>query len=618
MHKWRLQPVRDLLFLRISIWFCALSAIDPQHTSIILMVSHTTMASIIDSKETGCQSICAKCSSIDFNGLFQEPFTRQALGLPASWIPASCELCKFFSDCLLPRSGNLEVYVQSKLITVFQRATKRLVRTDAEFERSALVLIQLHPSKSKSNQWWIAPSRNVISCESVPPIINFEWVRSWMTVSAPSHDGETILEDQTTKAEALGFQKDVDIDGAIDTALEPHVQPNQQMSHLRHDSTEQTMQLVVIDCQTRALIPAPKGEPYVTLSYVWGSVPAEIVDLSSKGPILPRKLPQTIEDAMTVCKSLDFRYLWVDRYCIPQQDLNERYKQIQQMDVIFSSSFLTLYACTGRDPNCGLPGVSRPRLPPPSIDIGCHGRFELVPSNEDISSGIWSSRGWTYQEALLATRRLYFTDRQLYYEDSSSLESELTSFCSKPPKAYWRFTPETIYTLPSDVYGCIQDYTTRSFSFRSDVLNAILGIFSVYDQKFGIRNLCGLPFKKDSPASVQCFRDVFPHFAKSLCWRTATTSSRRRGFPSWSWTGWTGKVFWTAVYNHELVPVPVDQGDLRVEVELISGQVLSWEQYQSSYEVLRYEINNISNFIHIEACITSIQFMGYVKSDQTC
>lgn len=64
----------------------------------------------------------------------------------------------------------------------------------------------------------------------------------------------------------------------------------------------------LIDCLKRQVINAPGGSDlqYVALSYVWGrSKPAEI-DLNA--------LPPTIEDSLTVCVALGFRYLWVDRY----------------------------------------------------------------------------------------------------------------------------------------------------------------------------------------------------------------------------------------------------------------------------------------------------------------
>ncbi|OAL47462.1 hypothetical protein IQ07DRAFT_117316 [Pyrenochaeta sp. DS3sAY3a] len=64
----------------------------------------------------------------------------------------------------------------------------------------------------------------------------------------------------------------------------------------------------LIDCLKRQVINAPRGSDlqYVALSYVWGrSKPAELV---------LNALPPTIEDTLTICVALGFRYLWVDRY----------------------------------------------------------------------------------------------------------------------------------------------------------------------------------------------------------------------------------------------------------------------------------------------------------------
>jgi hypothetical protein len=73
----------------------------------------------------------------------------------------------------------------------------------------------------------------------------------------------------------------------------------------------------LIECQTRTLVPA-EDHPYVALSYVWGPIHG-IFKFTDDSEQLPTKLPRTIEDAITVTQKLDFRYLWVDRYCINQQ-----------------------------------------------------------------------------------------------------------------------------------------------------------------------------------------------------------------------------------------------------------------------------------------------------------
>jgi hypothetical protein len=72
---------------------------------------------------------------------------------------------------------------------------------------------------------------------------------------------------------------------------------------------------------------------------------------------LPKKLPRTIEDVITVTQKLDFRYLWVDRYCINQQREKGKAHQIGKMDEIYMNAELTIIAAAGSNPNYGLPSV---------------------------------------------------------------------------------------------------------------------------------------------------------------------------------------------------------------------------------------------------------------------
>lgn len=61
----------------------------------------------------------------------------------------------------------------------------------------------------------------------------------------------------------------------------------------------------MIDVSTRSIVQCvPNGE-YVALSYVWGSIVPE------KKALENHRLPQTIEDAITVTKELGLNYLWV-------------------------------------------------------------------------------------------------------------------------------------------------------------------------------------------------------------------------------------------------------------------------------------------------------------------
>jgi hypothetical protein len=75
-------------------------------------------------------------------------------------------------------------------------------------------------------------------------------------------------------------------------------------------------------------------KPYVCLSYVWGA--KETVHESASG-VLPETLPLTVSDAITVTLSVGFRFLWCDRYCIPQDDAEAKHDAIHSMDGICKS-----------------------------------------------------------------------------------------------------------------------------------------------------------------------------------------------------------------------------------------------------------------------------------------
>ncbi|KAI1195510.1 heterokaryon incompatibility protein-domain-containing protein [Nemania serpens] len=122
--------------------------------------------------------------------------------------------------------------------------------------------------------------------------------------------------------------------------------------------------LQLIDCTTRLVRPAADGDRYVALSYVWGEFNApsncntQHVFSSRK---LPVALPKVIDDAISVTRNLGYSFLWVDKYCIDQDDANSKHDQIRQMDLIYERAELTIISACG-DENDSLAGVSTSRM----------------------------------------------------------------------------------------------------------------------------------------------------------------------------------------------------------------------------------------------------------------
>jgi hypothetical protein len=348
----------------------------------------------------------------------------------------------------------------------------------------------------------------------------------------------------------------------------------------------------VIDCaaDTKKLVTwedmvHPKH--YVTLSYVWGGDQGEA---ENGDGTLPEPQPRTIEDAISLTANLGYRYLWVDRYCIPQADARAKHLQIQSMDVIYQHSALTIIAAAGENPHHGLPGVGEtPRKAQPSVTVGTQ-TLAWVPFIEDeIQQSKWNSRGWTYQEGLLARRRLVFTDTQVYFQCNAMHCLESIHAPLKPLHtqngARMRdrvnlsrvFPHRTVGKEPSVLSSRINEYLRRSLSYEGDILDAFRGVLAAYERQFSSsrRTLAALPVPVGAALTA---------LTSCLSWRwwcsgrdtpALRRMERRAGFPSWTWLGWK-------------VPRPISfwSGGCRTtalvdaSVEYANGLLLPWTANQ--------------------------------------
>jgi len=126
--------------------------------------------------------------------------------------------------------------------------------------------------------------------------------------------------------------------------------------------------LWLIDVEKLCVVPAARGESrYMALSYVWGQVESSELtrentdSLQKPGSLALEnkgvRIPQTIRHAMGLVKLLACRYLWVDRFCICQDDTASKHTQISQMADIYANAYVTIVAANGWDANHGLRGI---------------------------------------------------------------------------------------------------------------------------------------------------------------------------------------------------------------------------------------------------------------------
>jgi Heterokaryon incompatibility protein (HET) len=179
----------------------------------------------------------------------------------------------------------------------------------------------------------------------------------------------------------------------------------------------------VIDCQTRKLVPLSENMNYIALSYVCDRSGKEKVKLAYDRCNLPSQTPQTIEDAVAVVKSLGYNFFWVDKYCIYQDDDEDKRTQIATMDQIYANAVVSIVAVVaivavaGNQDDFGLHSVSSlPRTRQPRVVTNSGLLVSALPHvSHFIENSRWARRGWTYQKAILSRRCLFFTEAQVYY-----------------------------------------------------------------------------------------------------------------------------------------------------------------------------------------------------------
>jgi Heterokaryon incompatibility protein (HET) len=338
----------------------------------------------------------------------------------------------------------------------------------------------------------------------------------------------------------------------------------------------------LVDCQSRTIVSYHKGQRYVALSYVWGArtgLTADDAKQLETSKALPAKIPRTIEDALKAVIYLGERYLWVDQYCISQYHAEGKQEQIGAMADIYGCALLTIVAL-GDNADAGLDGVTSVRKHcQPSVSVGDQKLVWAMPDLQQcLESSIWSTRAWTYQEALLSPRCLIVTKYQLFFVCGLGTVCEtfpdlgcvqVRSACSWPENP---INPSML--LPSKsregaafalLEQQLEEYRKRKLSYESDALNAFRGILA----KSEVRSYWGLPLRVTSETPVKRRKRPAPRvedqimspesgLVKGLLWHVDIYSTlglrrsarqRRLGFPSWTWASTANAVFFYETHS---------------------------------------------------------------------
>lgn len=338
------------------------------------------------------------------------------------------------------------------------------------------------------------------------------------------------------------------------------------------------------------------GERFVALSYMWQSKYSEhdtgqlkranMHSLEAYNGLENISLPDVIADTIALCRALGERYLWVDRFCIVQDDETSKHEQIRAMHFVYSSAKFTIVAALNKyKTSVGLPGCpklpgcpGRPRLPSAMDtwqrdDFGYRKIQQLLFGNVDAS--MWNQRAWTFQERFLSRCRLFITESQAIFQynggkytsfehlalsvqkldeitedrENEARDTSINSMTLKSLKDdqsqdqrrnkffgldnFNFLYDDMCFKLPNsmdfiDYEAIIDNYTRRQLSFRSDILNAFAGIGGVLAQSYKTRILFGLPERYFHFA----LRWAMPPLKDLADWEGENAPSYA---PSWSW-----------------------------------------------------------------------------------
>ena len=168
--------------------------------------------------------------------------------------------------------------------------------------------------------------------------------------------------------------------------------------------------------------PQAVNGPYLTLSHCWGQ--SEVVKLTTankdsmhNGIPVPG-LPLLYQDAVTVCRRLEIRYLWIDSLCIIQDQELDWAGEKAAMGDVYSNAICNIEASSAVNVSGRLCfSRNQTRITPFPISVEWHQDGPLpfflidlsVQLENDMIEAPLLKRAWVVQEQLLAKRSIIYS-----------------------------------------------------------------------------------------------------------------------------------------------------------------------------------------------------------------
>lgn len=334
-------------------------------------------------------------------------------------------------------------------------------------------------------------------------------------------------------------------------------QENREGNTTKADLPRRLLQLSFCDSAPKVVVVDTAGlesdTKYATLSHRWGGV--EILKLLQKnekslGQDVPfQSLPQTFQEATSICLSLGLRYLWIDSLCIIQDLKTDWDHEAARMCNIYSNAWLGIaatFAIHGHDgllseESSLLPSVVEPSCTRKRLSTGKFVALDSYVWHSRIEQAPLNLRAWVVQERILSPRTVHFASDQMWWscmglhiaceatptgeyypQHSNAWTTTLRSGSSPGKPVNWSHAWDSL----------VKKYMLSQITYGSDRPMAVAGIAEAVAKAHSI-----LPH--DYLAGL--WRG---HLVSSLLWYTSNfrmpclyviSHSRVTSTPTWSW-----------------------------------------------------------------------------------
>jgi hypothetical protein len=295
-------------------------------------------------------------------------------------------------------------------------------------------------------------------------------------------------------------------------------------------------------------------EPYVAFSHCWGKaktlklIQENLLQLQSW--FSDSELPTSYKEALLVCRSMGFRYIWIDSLCIIQDSSEDWQDEALVMKDVYRNSTMNLCATAAAE-NSGASFQSRdislvaPLVLNDWMNDGDRTRRWCINNiqdmlNREIRESPLVSRAWVFQEQYLSRKILHMADSQFWWKCREKLACEthpagfpdpFGSLISPEISADSRNSVRSELLRDMNWYKLGEEYTYCNLTFATDKLVAFAGVAQNKRREFGGDQYVAGMWRSQMPLALCWKRD------DRRCYRTKEYTA-----PTWSWASMVGAI----------------------------------------------------------------------------